>query len=609
METKPGKTEITKISDLDFASLDIKAETPEGIKAEAELQPNSLNFRIDSRHFKKKKHWDGARILKYVAMLLVLVLGTSVLLRFVDEVREAAIEDVKDLASASKKKKFGKIAVPILSKVSLALKAHRPGKVQDGIESSTNSAGTCSDFISDAINKRLKSKLSDEEFIHVVNCALFQDSVKAAQANLQKAGHRLGVGIAWDQISVSLLSLETARRMNPLSPLPIFAKQGCVRWAPLPDCFLRYVDESRLSFKSRWQDGLKVLEPVLQDRGAVEQAWFYAASSLFATKDGEYARADGFLMNASEALKGANNPFLERDIYRHASINAHLSNDANLMRKARTFRPLYRVQEDPRAFLDIELLEEISSPKAKELIQEYLQSSESKLRFVSDPRFLSILLKSAQLYGVHTEALTLATSVFGSDPKVENFGEPLVLLYARLLVGAGKAEEALRVLDKIVQAGYQSHELFHLKGLAFLLPIKGKISPLLAAKEFQTAAGISKNEESLFAMMIALLSSANASKAEQVMKQWKSLGPKAEKAVWYLFADGIMLYKAGNKVEAEAVWLKAEKVSRNKEIWKTLRSNLEKDPTFLDRDLSGSLRYLLPVDSPLGSLALSSQKS
>lgn len=611
MEPRIGKAEVPKrdLADLDFADLDMKADTPEGTRVEDDLQPNSLNFRLEPIRSKHKKGWDSSRVLKYFAMMLVVLFACSLTLRYVDEVREPAIAQVKQWAAKTKKKKIGKITVPVLSKVSLLLKAHRPVQMVTIPDAVTNTGGSCAAFIADAINKKLRSKLSSEEFLHVVNCELFQDSASIAQQTLQKSGITLTHGVTWDKLYQSLLVLETTRRLQPLSPLPVFPKQGCLRWAPSPDCVLRYVDEARLSYKSRWQDGFKALDPVIREKPALEKAWFYLATSRYATKDEDFAKSESFSKKSFDALSGENNPFLEREIYRNATISAFLSGDGNLVKKAKAYRPAAREEEDPRAFLDVNLLNNLPSPKGRDRIAEFLATSEAKIRFASDARFLKLVLHDTQIFGLQTEGLTFATSVFGRDPKVDTFGESLILMYARVMIGAGRGDEAIALLGSLESSGYRSAELHHLRGLAYLLPSKLKNSALMAAKEFQTAAGISKNEDSLFAMLVSLLGTQSRSKAEQVLQQWRGLGPQVQKSVWFAFAEGIILYNAGKAAEAKAAWTRGEKLSKNKEMWKTLQSNVQKDPTYFDRDVAASLKFMLPPESPLGSLALYGQKS
>lgn len=611
MEIKIGKkesTEVKKISELDLTDLDLVAESPDGSRGEAAIEPKSLQFRLQPRRHKKKS-WDLNRIIKYLAAIVVLLFVGSMTLRFVDEAREPIIDDVRQLAAKAKKNKIGKHFVPALSKVSLVLKAHRPVRPVVASEAVTNTAGTCAAFITDSINKKLKSKLSQQEVLHLVNCQLFQDLPTVAQQSLDKAGIALSHGVSWEKLPESLLVLETTRRLQPLSSLPVFPKKGCLRWAASPDCVLRFVDESRLDFQNRWQDAFKVLSPLMKEKPALENAWFYIAASRYAAKDRDFQKSDSFSKIAFESLKTEENPLLQREIYRTAVINAYLSSDQNLLKKSRDYRSIAREEEDPQAFLDIKLLQQLPSPKGNKLIGDFIAMPEAKTRFASNPRFLSIVLKETQIFGLGNEGYQFASTVFGRDPKVEDFSESLLQLYARLMIGANRSAEALRLLASLERAGYRSPELYHLKGLALLLDPKIPNSHVRAAKEFQTAAGISKSEESLFAMFVSLLGSKERSKAEQVFKQWKSLGPQTQNSLWFAFAEGILSHLAGDQKTANAAWARGEKLSKNKEMWIVLKSNLQKDPTYFERDVATSLKFLLPPESPLGSLALYGQKS
>ncbi|MES2745812.1 MAG: hypothetical protein V4655_10325 [Bdellovibrionota bacterium] len=607
-ETKIGKTKVVNFDDLNFGAVDLKAETPEGQSAEADIQPSSLQFRIDHNQFSRGKKWDATRISKYVTVLLLALFLTSMTLRYMDDLREDAIIEVKKLVTKVRKKKLAKIVVPVLGQVSLALKAHRPLNAPVNFDTAVaNPQTSCSTYISESINKKLKSKLTPEEQIHVVNCQLFQDSVEVARQTLEKGGFNLNE-VSWKKIYPNLLSLHTLRRSQPLQPLAILAKQGCLRWAPSADCLLRYVDESHLSFKSRWVDGFKILEKVVADQPPEVNAWFYLASGSYASRDSEYGKAGEFFKTAQEKLTLISDPLLQREIYRGAMINAYLSSDAQLFAQADALRPLNRVEEDPRAFLDVDLLKQLRGESAREDLLSYFLAPEARKRFVYNARFLSILFRASQFLNAPDEGAAFAAVVLGKDPSPEVLGESLVMQYARLQIARKKGPEAMALLGKLERAGYRSPELYHMKGLAQLY-VKGKSSAMMAAKEFQTSAGISKNEDSLFAMTVTLLGSDNLGKAEQVLAQWRTLGPNAQKTSWFYLAEGLVQSQSGKGAEAMVTWAKGEKLGKYSEMWKILKANLQSDPTFLDRDLVGNLRYMMPVDSPLGSLALSVHKS
>ena len=604
MIEKQKKIELAPIQELEISVVEPKAQL-----AEADIQPRSLQFRIEIKR--------SSGLLKLPPFFIVLVLalglgGLSIAMLTQDSFREESILYVKQLSREAKTQKFSKITRPILANLVQALRAHRPTKVEVLADTQTDSWGTCSAFITNALNKKVKStQLSDDEFLHFVNCQLFQDSPQSAFQALQKKHLGIATGTPWESMRLSLLTLEVYRRMNPLSPLSIFPKQGCLRWSPLPDCLLRYVDESHASFKSRWQDGFKALEKEVAKEPPAVQAWFYLASGLYATKDHEYSKADSFLQTAFNAIKDKPNPYLEREIYRNATVNAYIANDVKLARNALALMPIKRVEEAPHAFLDVELLEQLRGKDSKAMLQTYIAQSEAVKRFASDPRFLNIVLNQTQRSGLENEGLDLANQIFGkaNEVKAEEIGESMVLVYARMWIGAGKGFEALEILTQLEKSGFRSAELYHLKGLAQLYTFKKPEIKLLAAKDFQTAAGQNKSEESLFALLIALLDLNERSKADQVMNQWKTLGPAAQKSIWYGFALGLVSYTGGNKEQAKTLWDTAEKESKNNLLWKKLKSNVGTDTTYLDRDLAKNLNLLLGNDSPLGSLALVGQKS
>ena len=185
----------------------------------------------------------------------------------------------------------------------------------------------------------------------------------------------------------------------------------------------------------------------------------------------------------------------------------------------------------------------------------------------------------------------------------------MVLLYARMWLGVDKSFEALEILTQLEKSGYRSAEMYHLKALAQLYAFKKPEVRLLAAKDFQTAAGLNRSEESLFAMLVALLDAKELGKANQVMSEWKRLGPAAQKSMWYGFALGLISYTGGDKAKAQAVWNATELANKKSPLWSNLKRNLTTDPTYLDRDLARTLGMLLGHDSPIGSLALYGQKS
>ncbi|MBC7533457.1 MAG: hypothetical protein H7318_17950 [Oligoflexus sp.] len=604
MIEKQKNIELAPIQELEIGVVEPKAQL-----AEADIQPQSLQFRIEIKRSSAHR--------KFFPFFIALTLavgfsGLSIAMRTLDNFREESILYVKQLSKEAKSQKFSKITRPVLANVVQALRAHRPPKVEVIADSQTDSWGTCSAFITNALNKKVKStQLSDDEFLHFVNCQIFQDSPQSAFQALQKKHLGIATGTPWESMRLSLLTLEVHRRMNPLSPLSIFPKQGCLRWGSLPDCLLRYVDESHASFKSRWQDGFKALEKEVTKKPPGVQAWFYLASGLYATKDHEFTKADDFLQTAFNAIKDDPNPYLEREIYRNATVNAYIANDAKLAQNALALMPVKRVEEAPNAFLDVELLEQLRGKDSRSMLQTYIAQSEAVKRFASDPRFLSIILNQTQRSGLENEGLDLANQIFGkaNEVKAESIGESMVLVYARMWIGAGKSFEALEILTQLEKSGFRSAELYHLKGLAQLYTFKKPEIKLLAAKDFQTAAGQNKSDESLFALLIALLDLNERSKADQVMNQWKTLGPAAQKSIWYGFALGLVSYTGGNKEQAKTLWDTAEKQNKNNLLWKKLKSNVDTDTTYLDRDLAKNLNLLLGNDSPLGSLALVGQKS
>ncbi len=603
MIERQKRVNLKPIPDLEIGIVDLKPEI-----VEAEVQPNSLHFRI----VHKKGLKSHGKVFVWAGVLILLAfVSMSALLRFVPEFREGVILSVRDAAKNIQNEHVNQVLRPVLGVFSKALKAHRPLKAVVAAEPVTNSSGTCGAYITGAISKKIKTALADAEFLYLINCELFQDSPKFALQSLQKKNITLAIGTPWEGMPLSLLTLEANRRMAPLSPLPLFPKQSCLRWMPSSDCLMRYVDESRASFKSRWQDGFKALEKDISKQVPVVKAWFYFASSLYATKDREYTKANQYLHMASDHLGEEPNPYLEREIYRSGTINAFLSKDNALVSSALSLMPVKRVAEAPNAFLDTELLEQIRGKEGRSLLEAYLTQPEAAQRFAADPRFLAIILGQTQRFHLEPHGLNLASQVFGPKEKIraEAIGEAMVLLYARMWIGADKSFDALEILTQLEKAGYRSAELYHLKGLAQLFSFKKPEVRLLAAKDFQTAASLSKNEESLFAMLIALLDAKDRSKANQVMLEWKKLGPSAQKSQWFGFAQGLISYTEGNKEVAQSSWDATELAHKSSSLWTTLRNNLASDPTYLDRDLAKTLGMLLGPDSPLGSLAVFGQKS
>jgi hypothetical protein len=606
-ETKTGKTKIAKLDELEFSGLDIKATTPEGQSIEAGIQPNSIQFRINNPKSTDSRKWAPARIAKYASVTILSVFLTSMTLRYVDDLRESAILEVKKTVAHVHGRSAGKLLIPVLSQVSLALKAHRPRSSARPIESISQIQDVpCATYISESISRKIKSKLTVDEQVQVVNCQLFQDSIEGARLSLDKIGFKVSE-LSWATMYPNLLSLYVLRRLNPLQPLGVLPKQSCLRWAPAPECLMRYVDESQLGFKSRWEDGFKMLERAMGEQGPEVNAWFYLASGAYANRDFKYERAKEFFKIAHAKVKEISNPFLQREIYRNAVINAYLSADSALMVHAETFRPTARVEEDANAFLDVDVLSKLRGPQGPDALRKYFQAPEALKRFAHDSRLLGILFRESQILKVSEGSIAFASAALGRDLRPEVLGESLIMQYVRLQVFHNNASEALAILERLEGAGYRTSELYHLKGLARLYSNKNS-STLMAAKEFQTAASLSKNEESLFALTVALLASKQSSKAEQVLQRWRTLGLAAQKTTWFYFAEGLVLALAGHKDEAMTAWDRGKKRGQYGGMWSSLKTNFAKDSSFFERDLVGNLRSIMQVDAPLGSLALSGHK-
>lgn len=574
---------------------------------EADIQPQSLQFRVT-----RKSTRFGSRKATVVILscILVLIGSLSVTLRLVPAVREPAIELVKEWTDVAKNEEWFRFT-PALAKITKILKLHRPAKKSLAAAAGTvDFSSSCSEYVKDALNKKVKAALSDVEYVHLINCELFQDTPKYVLQTLERKKLDFSHGTTWDALPLDLLALEATRRMNPFSALANYSKQSCTRWASSSDCLMRYVDESRAPFKSRWADGLAILSGDVSRQEPNVQAWFQLSSALYAIKDREFAKAQTFLESASLVLQAEPNPYLEREIYRNSVLNAYLAKDGNLVRRSLALKPLKRIEQDPNAFLDVDLLQ-ILNKKSKTELDNYMSQSEAIQRFGSDPRIVSIILSQTQILDLEIHGLSFAEAVYGRREivRIEALNESMALLYARMWMGANKSLEALEILSSIEKAGFHSAELYHLKGLAQLLSFKKSELKLVAAKDLQTAASMSRNEESLFALVVALLDAKDQSKADQVLDQWKMLGPSSQKTIWYGFARGLVSYCGGNKLQSKALWDANEHEFPNNPIWLKLKTNLSEDVGYLDTDLARRLMLMMSNDSPLGSLALFGQKS
>ncbi|RYZ55155.1 MAG: hypothetical protein EOP07_14695, partial [Proteobacteria bacterium] len=212
MIEKQRKIDLDSIPNLEIGVVETK-QAP----IEADIQPNSLQFRIEIKRSRTGGFFFPPAIL---VLLIVSLAGLSVALRYDDDFREESILMVKQLAKEAKSTRMGHVSRTVLASVSQVLKAHRPEKIQVAVEPETNTFGACSTFIRDAINKKVKTaNLSDAEFLHLINCEMFQDSPRLALQALEKKSVSLALGTRWDMMPTSLLALEANRRMNPLSPL------------------------------------------------------------------------------------------------------------------------------------------------------------------------------------------------------------------------------------------------------------------------------------------------------------------------------------------------------------------------------------------------------
>ncbi len=594
------------LKDLNIDLLELKDDSEGTFAREKNIQPQSMQFRIVTARPSFLRRFYPFII---VGAVLVAIGGLAAAGHFSESFRETNIVRMKAWAKQVKGKKIGAVATPVLAQVSRYLKAQRPQATDQTAEAAVDTSGSCAAFINGALNKKIKGTLTNAENHYLVNCELFQDSLNFARSTLNKQNQLHPPGDDWGSMESHLLELEIDRRSRPFYPGSNYPNHNCPRWSAAPDCLIRFVDEAHLDVKSRWMDGFTALENEVIQHAPSERAWFYLAASQYAAREKEYAKAQTFLEQAAKPITD-NNPYLEREIYRTAIMNAYFAKDANLFNKALTLKPVHRIEEDPRAFEDTVLLETLGTPEFVPALKTFVGDTGSVQRFGGNTGLLKIILREGILADQSALVANFVRNVFMSQyagHTDDDISDALVLIFARSQIAIDKVDEALPHLQKLEQAGVGSAEYYHVKGLAELYTHKANMR-MVAAKSFQSAGVIAKADESLFALVVVLVETRNFGKADQALAQWKGVLKNSSKSMWFGFAQALLQYAEGHKPEGIQQWKNLEAAFPKDPIWNKLKTNFSSDNEYLDRDQTRRLSQIMGPESPLGALALLGQK-
>jgi hypothetical protein len=469
----------------------------------------------------------------------------------------------------------------------------------------------CRFLIQEALSRRFRGALEPTGQYLLTNCQLAQDMPQAALRQLTEnygdAAQFQRNGDSWQMLPMQLLAGEAQKRMETFRLVAPKNYPQCRRWEASPACVLKFVDQARQPVRSRFDDGYAVLKAAVKKQSPVLQAWLALATSWNYAKLSDGARVELVLKEAAGLFPGLYDPFLEREIFRQRMFNAYRLRDKKLAMNIWRKRPANLIEADEAGFYDVNLIRALMSRGGKvgPALDEFFSYPESFQRYRFDPLFIRLVVEQAIRYQKSADGLIYIDRIHEQQDDEKTLdSEWLPILRARLLLAQSQGLEALQTLQPLERFVVRSQELAHLKGTAMLHAYSTKPYRLLAAAEFQKAANLEPRAEHFFALIVSFLDSKDFQKAERAFNFWQKVKPRAGDEIWRSLAHGLLNYSQGREAVAAQIWKELSQRNPGFVAVRSLRTNLSEDPNYLKDQLVKKIIPMLPVDGPLGPLAV-----
>lgn len=467
----------------------------------------------------------------------------------------------------------------------------------------------CRFLIQEAYSRKIRAPLDSQARYLLLSCLLFQDSPQMALRSIQDDygdPQRIRKTVySWDVLPELLAASEAQQRMQTFSWQLRQDYPNCRRWEVSPACLIRFVEQARQPLRVRLDDGYKILNQGLNQMDPLLQAWLGLAAGWSTMKNGESKQAETYLRAAAGLFPALFDPFLEREIFRARLFNAARSLDKKSFQAIWKTRPITRMEEDEKAFLDVNVYRVfvLKPNESAAALSDFFSKPESVQRFQYDAGFIRMIVEQSIRWHLTSEGVEYLDRLIGQrSPGKSQDGEWLPLLRARLLLAEHRYSEVLDTLKPIENFAVRSQEYSHIKGAALLSGNLTKNYQLMAAAEFQKAVNIEPRAEHFMALIMAFIDAHEIEKADKSMKFWGKIKVKQGDEAWRLFAEGLLKYARGNRGGARQTWAEIGLRYPSFELASRVGKNLDEDPKYLENQMVSKMIPMLPVDGPLGPL-------
>ncbi|WP_141736369.1 hypothetical protein [Oligoflexus tunisiensis] len=469
----------------------------------------------------------------------------------------------------------------------------------------------CKFLIQEALSRRFRGSLDSTGQYLLTSCQLAQDIPQAALRQVTEiygdAVQFQRSSVSWEMLPIQLLAGEAQRRLQTFSLVAPKNYPGCRRWTGSPSCVLKFVDQARQPMRNRLDDGYAVLRTAMMNQSPVLQAWLAWAAASNLAKLGNGVQVERVLKDAAGLFPELHDPFLQREIFRMRMLNAWRLRDKKLSQLVWKSRPVAMMEADEAGFFDITLLRAFlrKSGNIGPALDEFFSHPESYQRYRFDPGFVRLVVEQAIRHQRAVDGLAYIDRIQEQQDDDKTLdSEWLPLLRVRLLLAQSNGLEALQTLQPLEKLVVRSQELAHLKGTAMLHAYSTKPYRLLAAAEFQKAANLEPRAEHFFALIVSFLDSKDHSRAESAFRFWQRVKSKPGVEAWRSLAQGLLHYGQGREGVAMQIWKELAQRNPGFIVVKSLLTNLREDPNYLKDQLVKKIIPMLPVDGPLGPLAV-----
>ncbi|MCX6127692.1 MAG: hypothetical protein NTX25_01345 [Proteobacteria bacterium] len=363
--------------------------------------------------------------------------------------------------------------------------------------------------------------------------------------------------------------------------------------APL-DSQARYLLLSCLLFQDSPQMALRSIQDDYGDPQRIRKtvySWDVLPELLAASEaqqNGESKQAETYLRAAAGLFPALFDPFLEREIFRARLFNAARSLDKKSFQAIWKTRPITRMEEDEKAFLDVNVYRVfvLKPNESAAALSDFFSKPESVQRFQYDAGFIRMIVEQSIRWHLTSEGVEYLDRLIGQrSPGKSQDGEWLPLLRARLLLAEHRYSEVLDTLKPIENFAVRSQEYSHIKGAAILSGNLTKNYQLMAAAEFQKAVNIEPRAEHFMALIMAFIDAHEIEKADKSMKFWGKIKVKQGDEAWRLFAEGLLKYARGNRGGARQTWAEIGLRYPSFELASRVGKNLDEDPKYLENQM------------------------